>query len=364
MAFYRGPKIVTDGLVMYYDTDNTKSYVGEPTTNMLYNSGATNLSTANDIYGRCVKTYMGDLTYKFVNNGTGSSTIRLYVNLSDLTNTFSYGCSIYYKELTIGTINFDWCDTTITGGVNSSSLTENRLYGMGTRSTYDGTFCFLDINLDSGASVILYGDQIEYKSHVTPFVAGTRSNTQGLLSLTTKTTLDLTSMSYDSNARLTFNGTSNYINVGNFNITSTPFTYEAVIKTDNISAGYGWVIGKVGYNMGLNRYANYLQFFLYDSTNTLIIAAGGSLDTSSYFHVVGVYNGINLLLYINGVLISTSGSIITPRVYNSINTYIGTPEGSTLFFQGQIPIVKIYNRELTTSEVLQNFNALKNRFGL
>jgi len=33
-------------------------------------------------------------------------------------------------------------------------------------------------------------------------------------------------------------------------------------------------------------------------------------------------------------------------------------------FNGYIPIVKIYNRELSASEVRQNFNAMKSRFGL
>jgi hypothetical protein len=31
-------------------------------------------------------------------------------------------------------------------------------------------------------------------------------------------------------------------------------------------------------------------------------------------------------------------------------------------FQGKIGITKIYNRELTLSEISQNYNALKNRF--
>jgi len=35
-----------------------------------------------------------------------------------------------------------------------------------------------------------------------------------------------------------------------------------------------------------------------------------------------------------------------------------------LYFAGKIGIVNIYNRELTTSEISQNFNALKSRFGI
>jgi hypothetical protein len=34
------------------------------------------------------------------------------------------------------------------------------------------------------------------------------------------------------------------------------------------------------------------------------------------------------------------------------------------YFNGQIPVVKIYNRALTQTEVAQNYNAIKSRFNL
>ena len=34
------------------------------------------------------------------------------------------------------------------------------------------------------------------------------------------------------------------------------------------------------------------------------------------------------------------------------------------YFNGRIAIVQAYNRALTAAEVLQNYNALKSRFGL
>jgi hypothetical protein len=49
--------------------------------------------------------------------------------------------------------------------------------------------------------------QIELKSHATPFINGTRSATQGLLDLTGNSTINLTNVSFDSNAQMTFDGT-------------------------------------------------------------------------------------------------------------------------------------------------------------
>ena len=37
---------------------------------------------------------------------------------------------------------------------------------------------------------------------------------------------------------------------------------------------------------------------------------------------------------------------------------------SNLYYQGQIPIVKIYNQALSTTEIKQNYQAYKTRFNL
>lgn len=50
--------------------------------------------------------------------------------------------------------------------------------------------------------------------------------------------------------------------------------------------------------------------------------------------------------------------------FSSHDLYIGARAGSTTFYNGNIAIIKIYRRVLSSSEILQNFNATKNRFGL
>jgi hypothetical protein len=42
----------------------------------------------------------------------------------------------------------------------------------------------------------------------------------------------------------------------------------------------------------------------------------------------------------------------------------GYNTGPTLFVNGKMPIVKIYNIALSAAQVLQNYNATKGRFGL
>lgn len=142
----------------------------EPTVNLLYSPGAANLVSAIDLYGKATKTNLGGGRYRFDNDGTGGSTVRLYCNLSDLTNGYSYGVSVYYYAIK-GTVSVDWCDTALSSLVD----TGDRITGVGTRGTYDATYRFVDVNLSTGSSVVLWNPQVERKNYVTDFVAGTRS---------------------------------------------------------------------------------------------------------------------------------------------------------------------------------------------
>ena len=48
----------------------------------------------------------------------------------------------------------------------------------------------------------------------------------------------------------------------------------------------------------------------------------------------------------------------------NVNIGRGFSTSGERWFIGKIPSVKIYNRDLSAAEVLQNFNAQKARFGL
>ena len=68
------------------------------------------------------------------------------------------------------------------------------------------------------------------------------------------------------------------------------------------------------------------------------------------------------IFYQNGTPTETSTSN-SGTIYNNTSTVtIGEGDGRQLY--GDIPVVKIYNRVLTASEVKQNYNAYKNRFNL
>lgn len=91
--------------------------------------------------------------YQYVWNGTGASTVRLNLNLSDLTNGATYTSSILVGNNGSSTVTFtmDWSDNNVT----TFSVAPNemkRVYFSSSRSTYDSTYRFLDFNLTSSAS--------------------------------------------------------------------------------------------------------------------------------------------------------------------------------------------------------------------
>jgi hypothetical protein len=83
-------------------------------------------------------------------------------------------------------------------------------------------------------------------------------------------------------------------------------------------------------------------------------------------------NSDGLQDYFNGNRVSYSSSYWgsgTSTVGNTTNFrndyfYIGSRAGTTSFVTGNIAGFLVYNRPLTASEVSQNFNALKNRYGI
>ena len=80
--------------------------------------------------------------------------------------------------------------------------------------------------------------------------------------------------------------------------------------------------------------------------------------TGEWHHIVGTYDGSTLKFYLNNTLASSSAITATPNQNNDALQILQ----SNYSIDGRIACAKVYNRALTAAEVLQNFNAQKNRF--
>lgn len=123
--------------------------------------------------------------------------------------------------------------------------------------------------------------------------------------------------------------------------------------------------------------ANARQLFSFQSTGTILsfgtyttVNGYTELDVSinstdyvnQWVHIVASYTSGNKSIYRNGVLIGSQSSITGNLVQGIANYYIGSFNNGSEFFNGKISMFKQYNKGLTASEVLQNYNATKLRF--
>ena len=209
------------------------------------------------------------------------------------------------------------------------------------------------------------------------YTSGTRSATQGLLDLTGNSTIDLANVSFDSNAQMTFDGTNDYINLpttltSSFNPNS--FTVEAVVNYDSfgalnssrpyISNWNSWSPGsQKGFILRTYGVSEYASFWWCDGTNYTSINATTQMTVGQYYYIAATYSPSIVTIYVNGVAENTSTNLLTGVVFES-TTRIGFGTINTGYFDGKIPIAKIYNRALTASEIRSNYNAIKGRFNI
>lgn len=99
---------------------------------------------------------------------------------------------------------------------------------------------------------------------------------------------------------------------------------------------------------------------------TPVISSGNTnLDLNLWYYIIGVRDASanEVKLYVNGSLIETVSFSGTANVNSSVNTYGGVRHVGT-YINCNISVAHLYNRALSASEVAQNFNALRGRFGI
>ena len=412
-----GPNTLGESnLVFAYDTgDVSNSYRGQPTTNIGNNFRdftGTGYSPDGEWVSsptRFTKTYYPNLTTPIGPGGTlieesgtgGYHHLSRYGGGSE-SGAHSLSCYIYplvsgITDFCIGMLgdssnnirfNLDTRVITYGGGISNTNAfirdipgwpgwlrvganIEGRgggwvgCFGYTSYTTYTGTA--------GGKKAYITGIQYEYTTQPTSFVAGTRSATQGLLPLIGNSTIDLTNVSFDSSAKMVFDGTNDGINLESsfFTGTENNVTFECIVKlsanqTSRIFlSNYTQASSATGLGIGISdSTTNKVKWFTGNLGTTNTLTSNTTLSNGAYYHVVGTYNGSSKILYINGT--SEASATIT----NGINITSAVASVGYLrylnnqYLNGEVPVAKIYNRALTAQEVKQNYQQYKTRFNL
>jgi len=154
-----------------------------------------------------------------------------------------------------------------------------------------------------------------------------------------------------------FDGTNDILRFTGVDIFGSVYTQCAWFKMNVVQPSLivdGGYAGTVAYNGRFD--------FYYTDVPPYFMNAFVTLTTSSWYYVCSVRGTNQKQVYVNGNLINSvnsSDSYSCPYDY----IHIGSNNGSDNL-NGNISQVHIYNRALTSQEIVQNYNATKKRYGL
>lgn len=384
MAIEYSPSIVTSDLAFYYDMGNTqKSFRGPPTTNLTPNMSLQAVQGAPTVsfvgvedgwnkyslngtwtsgtypYSMAVQavTFTGGVTYStgaFIKTTVPQKFASLFSGMNYVNepmNNVGTSFSITQPDgsIYVGRSGFQYTNTTTQVGY----LLSQPIIGQ----TFNGATDF----------VFIRRGQIEIGSFPTPFVAGTRSNTQALVDLTGNNTITASSLTYASDNTFSFNG-GNFITIpntqlGNGNVQWTVNAWVRTTTTTN-DLGNGSVMsnssgGPVYSMMGVN--SGRIVYWTYQGAWSQKLSTGRIVNDNVWHMLTWVNYANNTMdMYVDGVqdffvANSTSGN------NNPVDRIGGSWSAQ---FVGSIATVSRYTRALTAAEVNKNFNATRGRFGV
>lgn len=400
MGVFAGPDLSESGLVLALDAGNNKSH----STNRFVSYGS---GLVTEGVGFAVN---GDGTFLRVAAGTviGGYTVKT----TDVVYSYalgSNGCHYHGNDVAMpagvyATFSFDYLVTGATnypstdflanfeGGFNNSIGTANNLQNVWQRRTFtsgpSGSAASLRMLLYPGAcggrladsgTIYFRNPRVEWTnvdtgtenfssmSNITTWYDLNNRTNNGTLTNTPYFFIGNTSTG--SNGYFKFDGTDDYVTtgftrgtLGNYLTISVWYkylgssgrTYSAIIGgKEPPGTGTEFFIGKNTGNTNIGvQDGNY-----YDSFVT-----GSNAFDGNWHQIVYTYDNGTGKIYLDSILKNTNSF----TKCNDAEEIIigGETEGGGFYFDGHISSVSFYNRVLTATEIQQNFNTARGRFGI
>jgi len=392
MATRQNGRTIKNGLIFHFDTgDIYNSYLGRPTTNMLGDSMSVYNNVSGDVPYTLTTTgeyYRGAPVYKEVLTPTSSSGVSWLTAGNNpgigvvtgggggTANRYT-GHSIFFKPTVPMHSSPIYTHYSNIGGWQSSTNYEDMgdgwfrayvlWYDTVTRS--DGKYWAINpLTASLNVPITIYWagpfkEDLNVQS-VSQYVYSSRSNTQGLKDLTGVHSLDLSNVSFNNATRpqMYFDGTNDYINIASSNLFDTQtVTVEVVVKPYAISQnGFWFEKGSVN-----TQYSLFME-----GSNIVWRQAGNSqycstshMTVNQWNHVVGTFKTGERRTYVNGQCKVDDGLSYTMNTGQG-NQFIGSYNSGGYHYNGEIAVVKVYNRVLTADEVHKNYLHYKERFSM
>ena len=163
----------------------------------------------------------------------------------------------------------------------------------------------------------------------------------------------------------TFNGTNQYINCGNTSpLQITVGTVSAWVRATSGNSGYRGIITKQN-AWGLFLLNN--VFVCFDWGNGVPRSTGITIGNSTWYNVAMTFTQTigtpsnNVILYLNGL------PVLTTTVKHSSHTasiQLAWANFTGQYLIGDIAQGMVYNKVLTATEILQNFETTRSRFNI
>lgn len=185
----------------------------------------------------------------------------------------------------------------------------------------------------------------------------------------------------ENNGVISFNGVSTYCEILNSGVSLAlqEYTYGAWIFVTNfgVSNDRNLIFSKWGNSTGqqINIHLNTIptkeiSYSVASNSTVYSLTSNSKINENTWTKVDIVYSSGSAFLYINGILDKTTNWNITNPIATGLNNnlHIGKYDFTwTNYkdeFSGNISNVLVYNRPLTSQEILKNYNTTKRRFGL
>lgn len=235
--------------------------------------------------------------------------------------------------------------------------------------SYSAVYCYMHV-FTSGEYIRVADVQLELKDHATKFSPTlTRSSTQGLFDRTRNhTSIDLSNVSFNSSGKMTFDGSNDYITFSPGPSFTNNVTWSCWFKTSTQQTNrYLLAMAKnLSGNNGLDLcfQGGDVASYINGSSSFIYLNHPTNYYDNQWHMLTVTYNGTNAVLYYDGVAVNSGPftQLIDIEATRKFNVGSWANNGSGIV--GDIDVVQVYNRGLTASEVSQNYNAHRRKFGV